>query len=76
MPRDFLKQLASLPLPQTFHDEQSIDKIRVLVAAELVEASLPPPGVQGTAVVTYITTIGRVMVSPKSGLVGAKTLSG
>lgn len=60
VPQDFLKQLVNLPLPQTFHDEASIDKIRVLVAAELVEASLPPPGVAGSATVNYVTPVGRV----------------
>lgn len=59
MPQDFLKELVNLPLPQTFHDEASIDKVRVLVAAELVEASLPPPGDSGSATVTYITPVGR-----------------
>ncbi|RYH45379.1 MAG: hypothetical protein EON54_16750 [Alcaligenaceae bacterium] len=63
MPQDFLLQLAAQPLLLTFRDEASIDKIRVLVAAELVEASLPPPGVEGSATVSKITPLGRATAS-------------
>ncbi|MBV7541017.1 hypothetical protein [Acidovorax sp. sic0104] len=59
MPQDFLRQLAHESLPQTFRDVASVDKIRVLVAAELVEASLPAPGEEGEAVVKKITPLGR-----------------
>lgn len=63
MPQDFLKELVNLPLPQTFHDEASIDKVRVLTAAELVEASLPLPGGEGSATVNKITPLGRATAS-------------
>ena len=63
MPQDFLRQIANEPLPQTYRDEPSIDKIRVLVAAELVEADLPPPGADGVATITKITALGRATAS-------------
>ncbi|WP_082485806.1 hypothetical protein [Acidovorax sp. Leaf84] len=63
MPQDFLRQLANQPLPQIFYDVASVDKIRVLVAAELVEATLPPPGIEGEATVSKITPLGRATAS-------------
>ena len=41
MPQDFLRKITDLPMPQTFGDQASIDKILVLVAAEMVIATLP-----------------------------------
>lgn len=75
MPQDFLRQLANMALPQVFHDEASIDKIRVLVAAELVEAELPHPGAVGPATVTCLTTMGRVTALPRPGLKGSTVAS-
>lgn len=66
MPQDFLRQLVNEALPQTFHDIASVDKIRVLVAAELVEARLPAPGEEGQAIVTKITPLGRATAAAPS----------
>ena len=65
MPQDFLRQLVNDTLPQTFDDEASIDKLRVLVAAELVEAILPPPGEGTHATVTRITPLGRATAAAR-----------
>lgn len=54
-----LRQLVNDTLSQTLHDEASIEKLRALVAAELVEAILPPPGKGTQATVTRITPLGR-----------------
>lgn len=62
MPMDYLRVLAQrnqFPLPVT--DPGEIDKLRILSAAEMVEAILPPcpyePG--QVAAITCITGLGR-----------------
>lgn len=42
MPLDLMRALARGPLPTTVDDPDDIDRLRVLAAAHLIEAQLPP----------------------------------
>jgi hypothetical protein len=42
MPMELLRQIAKQPLPYTIYAPAEIDKLRVLRAAELVTAFIPP----------------------------------
>jgi hypothetical protein len=42
MPMELLRQIAQQPLPYTIYAPTEIDKLRVLRAAELVTAFIPP----------------------------------
>ncbi|MDR6855051.1 hypothetical protein [Variovorax guangxiensis] len=42
MPMELLRQIAQQPLPYTVYAPSEIDKLRVLRAAELVSAFIPP----------------------------------
>ena len=42
MPMELLRQIAQQPLPYTVYAPTEIDKLRVLRAAELVTAFIPP----------------------------------
>jgi hypothetical protein len=42
MPMELLRQIAQQPLPYTVYAPAEIDKLRVLRAAELVNAFIPP----------------------------------
>jgi hypothetical protein len=42
MPMELLRQIAQQPLPYTVYAPAEIDKLRVLRAAELVSAFIPP----------------------------------
>lgn len=41
MPMEFLREIAEGPFPLTVAGEQSLDKLRVLEAAGMVDATLP-----------------------------------
>ncbi len=59
MPIEFLRELADAELPLGVSDEGQIDKLRVLAAAGMVTASLPPAGTGGPAQVLTVTGLGR-----------------
>lgn len=59
MPMELLREIADGELPLSVTDEGVIDKLRVLVAAGMVTASMPEPGTAGEAVVIGITGLGR-----------------
>jgi hypothetical protein len=42
MPMELLRQIAQQPMPYTVYAPSEIDKLRVLRAAELVSAFIPP----------------------------------
>lgn len=66
MPLEYLRLIARGPLPVQVTHESQIDKLRVLVAAELVIADLPPLGRQGAAVVHEITAVGQAWLNARS----------
>ena len=43
MPMELLRHIAQQPLPYTVYAPAELDKLRVLRAAELVSAFIPPP---------------------------------
>jgi len=43
MPTELLRHIAQQPLPYTVYAPAELDKLRVLRAAELVTAFIPPP---------------------------------
>lgn len=43
VPIEYLREIAQAQLPITVEDEESIDKLRVLRAADLVSVMLPHP---------------------------------
>lgn len=62
MPMDFLKRIEDASFPLAVHEKADIHSVAVLVAAELVEATLPPPGDAAAgqaAVIQRITPLGR-----------------
>lgn len=59
MPLEFLREIAAAPLPHSVSSEDSIDKLRVLVAAGMVTADMPEPGRTGAALVRSVTGLGR-----------------
>ena len=59
MPIEFLREIADAELPLGVSDEGRIDKLRVLAAAGMVTASLPPAGMGGPAQVLTVTGLGR-----------------
>lgn len=63
MPVEYLRELARAQLPMTVTDEASIDKLRVLRAADLVSAMLPSPHAEERyARVLAITAQGRALL--------------
>ena len=62
MPIELLVDIVKQGLPVTIADATSIDKLRVLRAARLVEADIPLPGDEGEAVVREITQEGQVFL--------------
>ena len=67
MPQDVLRKITDLPMPQTFGDQASIDKILVLVAAEMIIATLPNPGGESDATVHGLTALGRATALKQTG---------
>lgn len=59
MPLEYLREISSGPLPLEVTDQSRIDKLRVLVAAQMVIAELPEVGQPGGAVVQRLTGVGR-----------------
>lgn len=59
MPVELLVDIMKQGLPATVSDAVSIDKLRVLRAAQLVIADIPPPGDSGIATVHHITHEGH-----------------
>ncbi|OUM00820.1 hypothetical protein [Variovorax sp. JS1663] len=63
-----LREIASRPLPAMIAGGGHVDGVRVLVAAGLVKATIPPPQrtmdgyEQLPAMVTEITSLGRMML--------------
>lgn len=66
MPVELLQQIAESTLPLTLTSESAIDKLRVLVAADMVQAELPIPGFTGSAVVRTVTAYGRATLKARS----------
>ncbi|QIL69240.1 hypothetical protein G7048_01825 [Diaphorobacter sp. HDW4B] len=63
MPVELLVSIEERGLPATISDSVSIDKLRVLRAARLVEADIPSPDEEGgAAVVHQITFEGRSLL--------------
>ena len=63
MPVELLVSIVERGLPATISDSVSIDKLRVLRAARLVEADIPPPDSEGGfAIVHQITFEGRTLL--------------
>lgn len=58
MPLEFLREIAGGPFPVKVVGEEKIDKLRVLVAAELVIAQMPELSEPGPACVTEIRGFG------------------
>lgn len=67
MPLEFLREIAAGSLPLEVASEADIDKVRVLVAAGMVLASLPEPNQPGPAVVRELTGFGRATLKAKGG---------
>lgn len=67
MPFEYLREIARAELPLTVEDEASIDKLRVLRAADLLSVMLPHP-VSGApyARVLAITPKGRALLRDES----------
>ncbi|MBF5004737.1 hypothetical protein [Diaphorobacter caeni] len=59
MPVELLVDIVKQGFPATISDPMSIDKLRVLRAARLIEAEIPSPGIEGTATVHSLTYEGR-----------------
>lgn len=62
MPVELLEAIVKKELPVTVSDSLSIDKLRVLRAAHLIEADIPTPGAEGSAVVYQITFEGKSLL--------------
>ena len=63
MPVELLVSIVARGLPATISDSVSIDKLRVLRAARLVEADIPSPDSEGgAAIVHQITFEGRTLL--------------
>lgn len=59
MPLELLREIAAGPLPVKVVGQERIDKLRVLVAADMVIAELPDVGDPGPAWVSRVTGLGR-----------------
>lgn len=60
---DFLLEIAELSLPVVIREQKNVDLLRVLVAAELVVANLPPLHSHvEKAEVLEITALGRAYI--------------
>lgn len=62
MPMDYLRAVARGPFPLKVTSPEDINKVAVLVAAEMVIADLPEMGHAGPAVVHELTGLGRATV--------------
>lgn len=62
MPVELLVSIEERGLPATISDSVSIDKLRVLRAARLVEADIPSPDEEGAATVRRITAEGHLLL--------------
>lgn len=73
MPFEYLREIAEASLPLTVEEEASIDKLRVLRAAELVTVLLPHPhSERHYARVLAITPRGRQMLATQCEPPGAE----
>ncbi|MFN9470329.1 hypothetical protein [Acidovorax sp.] len=70
MPLEFLRAISVGPFPLELTGQAELDKLRVLAAADMVEAELPEVGKPAVAVVRRITGYGRAALaaSPPHGL--------
>lgn len=59
MPLELLREIARGPFPFKVSGQENIDKLRVLVAAEMVLAQMPDIGDPGPAWVGELTGLGR-----------------
>lgn len=73
MPMELLRQLADMDLPAALYAPADIDRLRVLRAAELVEALIPPvetleggAHLHKTAQVLCITAGGRAALEDEA----------
>lgn len=62
MPLDYLRVISHGPFPLTVSAQEDIDKVAVLLAAEMVIADVPEAGQPGAAVVHQLTGLGRATV--------------
>ena len=61
---ELLRDIAATRLPTTFRDTETVDKIRLLRAADLVAAITSPPRAQAPfASVLCITANGRALLA-------------
>lgn len=72
MPLEYLRRIASEPLPLEVSGTAEMDKLRVLAAADMVIAEFPDVGKDGPAIVRQITGYGRAALSApiRTGLDG------
>ncbi|ADU36962.1 hypothetical protein [Variovorax paradoxus] len=63
MPMDFLRRIEGATFPLAVKSESDIHCVAVLVAAQFVEAVLPPSGIEGAAkqvaIILRITPLGN-----------------
>ncbi|WP_426307852.1 hypothetical protein ACN9MJ_10680 [Acidovorax facilis] len=72
MPFEYLREIAEASLPLTVEEEASIDKLRVLRAADLVTVLLPHPHSERQfARVLAITPRGRQVLATQCDALGA-----
>lgn len=69
MPFEYLREIAQAQLPLTVDDEPSIDKLRILRAADLISVMLPCANAESQkfARVLAITPKGREMLAQDPG---------
>lgn len=59
MPLELLREIGDGPFPVKVVGEENIDRLRVLVAAEMVIATMPDVGDPGPGWVRELTGLGR-----------------
>ncbi|WP_353236461.1 hypothetical protein [Diaphorobacter ruginosibacter] len=62
MPIELLIDIDKQGVPRTISGSTSIDKLRILRAAQLIKADIPAPGVEGDAIVQDITFEGQSLL--------------
>jgi hypothetical protein len=64
---ELLRELASTRLPATYRDEATVDRIRLLRAADYLAAVTSPPRAEAPfATVLCLTTSGRALLKSKA----------
>jgi hypothetical protein len=68
MPLELLRAISASPMPVVIRAQEEIDKLRVLAAADMVEADIPPAGNPGAAVIRRITGYGRATIEARPSM--------